>query len=239
MIKKINTEPFVEILKHKDYLNKDHSDLVTLKQQLRQEKKFEFYQLAFDFISENNVKGDYFEFGVHKARTFRMALSEANKNQLNDMYFHAFDSFEGLPGSNSHSNKLWNKGALTTSEKEFLSLVDETTNSLDRVKIIKGFYNDSLTNDLKKNYLNNHNKIAFLCVDCDLYESAVPVFNFVSELITVGSIIYLDDFNVGHKGSHLEGVSKAFTEFSNNSRFKFREFLNVGWWGKSFITYME
>ena len=43
------------------------------------------------FLSGNRINGDYFEFGCHRCRTFRMALTEARRHNLREMKFLAFD----------------------------------------------------------------------------------------------------------------------------------------------------
>jgi len=92
-IKFIPKEPFF-ISKHPKKINKN----ITIKynQLLRQKSKFEFYDKAFDYIYNNHHNGDYFEFGIHKARTFNMALIISKIKDIK-MNFYAFDSFKGLP----------------------------------------------------------------------------------------------------------------------------------------------
>ena len=108
---------------------------------------------------------------------------------------------------------------------------------LDRIKLIPGFYNESLTELNKQNLKSQGNKASFVCVDCDLYESSVPVFNFIEDFLQEGTVIYIDDYWAGYKGNPNKGVSKAFFEFQETSNWKFAEYLNISWLGKSFITY--
>ena len=49
-------------------------------QRFRQSQKFEFYRNALDYIVDNDLAGSYFEFGVHRARTFTMVMG------LDDFY---------------------------------------------------------------------------------------------------------------------------------------------------------
>jgi len=79
---------------------------------------------------------------------------------------------------------------------------------------------------------------ALVCVDCDLYESAVPVFKFLDAFLQEGSVIYIDDFFTGYKGDPRRGVAGAFLEFAaQNVNWGFSEYLTVGAFGKSFISY--
>ena len=123
--------------------------------EIRYKERYHFFQNTFDYLSANFVAGDYFEFGVHKARTFRIALSEAKKKNMNNMNFFAFDSFEGLPKPTDIDKlKNWDKGALSTSLDFFNALITEHNIYTKQVHTIKGFYQDSLTEKLRDNSCN-------------------------------------------------------------------------------------
>ena len=85
----------------------------------RQKYKYEFFQKAFDLIYDNTIQGDYFEFGVHRARTFRFALSQAKRRNMKKIKFLAFDSFEGLPDvkNNEKQNDKFKKDCLQPQKK--------------------------------------------------------------------------------------------------------------------------
>jgi len=204
--------------------------------QIRQREKYRFFQFAFDYLKANQISGDYYEFGCHRARTFRMSLFEARKKNLTDMHFYAFDSFEGLP----EAGKLdtfsgWHKGALSTSEDEFLSLVNSVGFFTNRIDIIKGFYNDSLTADLQKDLMGKGSKIALAYIDSDFYTSAIKVLEFIEPLLQEGSLICFDDWFM-YRGNPKKGEQRAFAEFCGKTELNFVEHLNIGWFGKSFIV---
>jgi O-methyltransferase len=206
----------------------------------RQRAKYQFYRHAFDMLSAsgNGIVGDYHEYGCHRCRTFRMALTEARRHLMDFMQFYAFDSFQGLPASATATGvRTWTEGGLATTEGDFLACVRNHGIYVDQVRLVKGFYQDSLTARLQREFVDAHREIALVTVDCDLYESAVPVFDFIEPLLQEGSIVYVDDFFAGYKGSPARGVSRAFREFQRKSRWKFAAHLNVGWWGRSFVTY--
>jgi hypothetical protein len=206
----------------------------------RQTEKALFYRRTFDFLTDNRVHGDYHEYGCHRCRTFRMALSEARKHNLESMQFHAFDSFEGLPEPTSDTSvEIWKRGALTTSEQTFMDHVKTHGIYVDSVKTIKGFYSESLTPALRKQYVDSARKIALVNIDCDLYESAVPVFDFIDPLLQDGAVIYVDDLFAGYKGHPHKGVAKAFLEWQKRTRWKLIRHLDIGWWGRSYIVYLD
>lgn len=234
----VDGEPWVVLDNGDFFKNWSKEDEIRSNQQFRQGQKYEFYCQAFDFIADNRIDGDYLEFGCHRVRTFRMALTEARRHNLDSMQFLAFDSFAGLPEVETKTSvPIWKKGVLATSEQEFMRLVTEHGIYLDKVSTYPGFYNESLTPELQKQLLAKQRKAAFICVDCDLYESAVPVWKFIDGLLQEGSVLYVDDYYVGYKGSPLHGVAKSFAEYQETTSWRFEPHLSIGWWGRSFIAY--
>ena len=236
----ICTEPWVGLADGAALASWSREDEIVYNQVNRQSAKLAFYVQAYDFITENRVEGDYHEYGCHRGRTFRMSLTEARRHGLDAMTFYAFDSFEGLPTVQSDPSVTgWRRGALSTSEDEFRNLVSEHGIYVDRCVTVKGFYGQSLTDELQHRLLAAKRPIALACVDCDLYESAVPVFRFLGPLLQEGSLLYIDDYFTGYRGSPVKGVARAFTEFEAKSRFKFVSHMQIGWWGRSFIAYRD
>jgi hypothetical protein len=233
-----NEEPWVRLDRSVDTANWQHDDEVRHNQRNRQTQKHQFYVNVFDYLKENRIEGDYYEFGCHRVRTFRMALSEAHHQNMDSMRFLAFDSFHGLPSPTSEpSLELWHQpGILTTSVDDFRELVNQHGIYTDRVDTFEGYYDESLTVDLQASLIERGSKIALVTIDCDLYESAVPVFKFIEPLLQAGSALYIDDMFVGYKGSPANGVCRAFLEFQQTSRFNYIRHMDVGWWGRSYIA---
>ena len=231
----LTTEPWTNIPDGKALADWSHEDEVVYNQGMRQTQKFNFFMNTFDYLKDSRLVGDYHEYGCHRCRTFRMALSEARRRNIETMNFFAFDSFEGLPVT-SDEHAVWAKGALATSEEEFLDIVRRNGVLVDRVHTVKGFYQSTLDAKMQRRFLDAQSKIALAVIDCDLYESAISVFRFIEPLLQDGSVIYIDDLFVGTRGSPEKGVARAFKEFSDASRFRFVRHLDVGWWGRSYIS---
>ncbi len=235
-----NGEPWLMLADGSALINWGREDEISYNQMNRQTEKAMFFRRTFDFLTDNRVHGDYHEFGCHRCRTFRMALTEARRHNLATMEFHAFDSFEGLPEPTSDTSvEIWKRGALTTSEEAFMGMVKAHGIYVDRVKTIKGYYADSLTRDRQAEYIRSARKAALVNVDCDLYESAVPVFDFIEPLLQEGTVIYIDDLFAGYKGNPHKGVARAFLEWQTRSRWKFLRHLDIGWWGRSYVAYLD
>jgi len=229
-------EPFVSLPSYHDLLTWSKDNEITRNQVNRQVEKWKSFQLIFDYITDNKLDGDYYEFGVHKARTFRMALVEARYQNMNDMEFYAFDSFEGLPHAAGDHIDTWSQGALATSKSKFKEYIKTSGFPLDGIHLIEGYYDQSLTNDLLNKIIKRRRPV-FITIDCDLYDSAVPVFKFIENTLTKGCVIYIDDWFGGYKGDPTKGVAGAFNEYKQQSKWKFQEHLSIGWFGKSFIAY--
>lgn len=240
-IHSIDDEPWVYLPDAEALADWTHTDEVAYNQANRQAEKYRFFVNAFDYITDNQINGNYFEFGCHRARTFRMALTEARRHEMQRMKFFAFDSFEGLPvASSDPSLEAWKTpGALTTSEQDFRDIINKHGIYTDRVNTVKGFYDQSFTPQFQRKMLDEEDKVSFACVDCDLYESAVPVFRFLEPLLQEGTLIYIDDLFTGYRGTPTKGVARAFLEFQKHSRFRFVQHMNVGWWGRSYIAYID
>lgn len=239
-IKTLDIEPYIHLEDGNNLKNWSKNDEIIYNQQLRQKAKYNFYQESFEFLSAHSIEGDYFEFGCHKARTFRMVLTEARKKNFSNMNFYAFDSFEGLPNIgtkiNEH-NDVYDAGALNTNESAFMDIIKEHNLFTNNVFTVKGFYEESLSPELKNDLSRKNTKASLVTLDCSFYDSFVCAFDFLDDYIQEGTILYIDDYRVTYKGNPNEGAPKAFKEFMEKSKFKFEEFLNIGWFGKSFIAY--
>ena len=213
-------------------------DRIIWNQIQRQGDKHKFFMHAFEFISDNGITGDYHEFGCHRCRTFRMAMLESKRHFLEDMRFWAYDSFEGLPeldNEKSEFGRRWEKGQLKTDEEEFKTLIRDSGLSVENVITKKGFYEESLP-AINLNELDSINAV-LVTIDCDLYESAVPIFKYIETIIQEGTIIYIDDYFTGYKGNPNKGVSLAFKEWLDGSAWSVEKYRDVGWAGRSYIAY--
>lgn len=232
----IDEEPWVHLEREINFRDWSREDLIAYNQTSRQSEKLRFYRLAFDYLNDAGIKGDYYEFGCHRARTFRMALTEARRQMMDEMRFFAFDSFQGLPEGGEGENPKWTQGALCTDEAEFMGIINEHGIYKNKVHTIPGFYEDTLNKNCKNLLKSLDSNPAFLCIDCDLYSSGRYVFSFIDSMISNGTVIYIDDYFNANIGPE-KGLRAAFEVFRNASRFKFDELMNVGWWGKAFIVY--
>ena len=81
-------------------------------------------------------------------------------------------------------------------------------------------------------------KAALIWVDCDLYESTVPVLNFITDYVQDGTIIVFDDW-FSFKGNLNMGEQRAFREWlKKNPSIRATEFHRFAT-GNSFILHRK
>lgn len=196
----------------------------------------EVLKKSFDFVSNSGVEGDYLEFGVWKGRSFSKAFNIwkyffVRKGHLKNLRFFAFDSFEGLPDSSGE----FQKGQYYCTEENFLSNIKNNGVDMGRVGIIPGWFDRSLTEETKKKHHLERVSVAF--IDCDLYESTIPVLNFLTDIVVDGTILIFDDWFC-FKGDPNKGEQRAFREWlSKNSTITATEWQKVGWKSAAFILH--
>jgi len=168
-----------------------------------------FLRLAVFFYQNPPAGQYYFEFGCHRARTLRAAWDAFHV--LFDWTYVAFDSFEGLPeAAGIDRHPLWSAGSLRTAEEDLVRILTDHGMPPDQLITVKGFYDQSLTPELRDRLLPG--KAAVIYLDCDLYASAVPVLEFVRPFLARGTVLVFDDWFCFH-GDPERGERRAFREF--------------------------
>jgi hypothetical protein len=155
-----------------------------------------------------------------------MRLAWTHFQHLFNWDFVAFDSFEGLPDiEDIDKQAIWEKGKLETREEDFVRIVTNAGMPRNRLTTVKGFYDQSLTQELQQQLLPK--KAAVIYVDCDLYKSTIPVLRFITPFLQIGTIIVFDDWNCFY-GDPNRGERRAWREFCDaNPGLKFVEFVGT------------
>ena len=177
------------------------------------------------FCCLNSINdGYYFEFGCHKARTMRLAWEHTGA-LFNWMYV-GFDSFAGLPEiAEIDRLPIWKQGDLATSEKDFIAITLSAGMPPERLRTVKGFYDQSLTPALAETLLPG--KAAVILVDCDLHRSTVPVLAFAKQFLQRGTIVVFDEWFCFY-GDPARGERRAWGEFRRaNPELRFIEFVHT------------
>ncbi|MBN1688391.1 MAG: hypothetical protein JW893_04765 [Candidatus Omnitrophica bacterium] len=192
-----------------------------------------YEQLDYDvtkFVVFNQIPGDYLEFGVYEGRGLvrmykRMLYHwksyarhagiyghEWDPSYWDKMRFIAFDSFEGLPEAHeSVDPKHFSKqGIYQMPLCRFQETLRKEKLDLSKVLTVPGWFKESLTDETKKKW--NIEKACAIFIDCDLYESGVPVFRFITDLIQDGTVLIIDDF-FRYGGHPQRGLQRAYGQW--------------------------
>lgn len=181
------------------------------------------FDQAVQIVKSKGVKGDYLEFGVYKGNSLIKFYKLFQKYGLEDIRIFAFDAFKGLPVS---EGGVFNKGEFHYPKDLFLRRMKKAGVDFKKILIVEGFFNTSLTEDVKKKHALS--KAAVIHVDCDLYESTVDVLRFCENLVQEGTVLILDDYLSFQTVDIPEnyGEEKAFKEWSLYPRFE--ELYEIG-----------
>ena len=171
---------------------------------LREEIADRVMRLTSYYKIEN---GDYLEFGVHLGKSFVASYKAAQRYGLKDMKFYAFDSFAGLPDVKGidEVGSQFRRGDYACTEEQFKKNLQAKGVNLNKVVTVPGWYDNTLSNETKKKLPLK--AAAVVWIDCDLYESTVPVLNFLTDYIVDGTILVFDDWFC-FRGSPERGEQK-------------------------------
>jgi hypothetical protein len=192
---------------------------------------------SLKWIAELGPAGDYYEFGLYNGFTFWFAQQSADLLGLHDMRFQGFDSFAGLPepeGLDADA-RVFKRGDYACGQDELVERLHRFGFDWSRAHLEAGFYDASLRGDLAAQ--SGMKPVALALIDCDLYQSTVPVLRFLEPLLQRGSILLFDDWNC-FGGSPAHGQRRAFAEFLvAHPHWTASEWCRFGWHGVGFILH--
>tara|TARA_E500000318_G_scaffold101655_1_gene105292 strand:+ start:4514 stop:5176 length:663 start_codon:yes stop_codon:yes gene_type:complete len=153
-------------------------------------------------LSKINKNGLHLEFGVYTGTSINYF-----SNVLPDITWYGFDSFLGM-------QEDWKGGWFG---KGYLNLNNKIPNLNKNVKIIKGWFKDTLPKFLK----NKKDHISFMHIDCDTYESTRDIFNCIDrKRFNKGCIILFDEY-MGYI-NWQENEYKAWQEYVKKHKIKYK-----------------
>ncbi len=186
----------------------------------QRQREYVFRSIARFCNINRPSEGYYFEFGCHGANTMRLAWQ--NSRHLFNWTYVGFDSFQGLPEiAEIDRQAIWAKGRLRTEESDFRRAIEAAGMPAERLITVKGFYDQSLTPQLRDKF--RPATAAVIYVDCDLYQSTVPVLEFSKDFLRVGTVVVFDDWFC-FNGDPRRGEQRAWAEF--RARYPQLEFVD-------------
>jgi len=185
---------------------------------------------------------NYYEFGVGWGSTLKKFITalkifcNINKKDLYSYHIFGFDSYEGLPEKEGpkDDSKEWSKGSYSYSISEIEQKVLKRVINLKRntIHFIKGFYEDSLTTELR-NELSEYPP-SIITIDCDYYSSTKIVLEWLRPMLYSGTLFYFDDMWSFH-GHPNYGQPAAIREFNEIGEGQLIPFPLLGLNGQVFI----
>jgi O-methyltransferase len=201
-------------------------------------ERFNCIDKLADYLVGAQLDGDYYEFGVSRGVTFAYAM-RIMQGLFPQMHFVALDSFEGLPipkgldAVQDYSGGFY-AGEFACSREDFLKHVSSSGVDVDRVKVVAGWFDQSLASGDPRNA--QLGKVAAAWIDCDLYESTIPVLEFLTKRLSIGSVLLFDDWRC-FRNLPGYGEQRACSEWlDRNPQIKLREFVDFGFHGISFTV---
>jgi len=196
-----------------------------------------------DYLMGAEIPGDYLEFGVYKGWTFSHACKFFGYYPHHKhMRFFALDSFEGLPepqgfdAVNGYTATFY-EGQFACTEAEFIENLRQEGVDLDKVRTVKGWFSESLTDEMAARY--EIDKVAVAWIDCDLYESTVPILRFLTPRLVNGSVLIFDDWRC-FQNLPMRGEQRAVNEWrAENPHIILHKLIDFGWHGIAFTVELD
>ena len=165
-------------------------------------RKLQFLLDVRGYISMNNIKGSYVEFGCYECEMLYSAYHILEKNGQIYKYI-GLDIFNNIqPEFNNDDIKY---SQVYQDHESFISNKYDDINNFVKEKcggkgvLIDGdFRKNNILNNLKNNITNN--KINISVIDCNLISSIKTSIDFTLDNIVNGGVIFIDDYltNVSH-----------------------------------------
>ena len=164
--------------------------------------------------------GQYYEFGCYNGDSLVdvwNALRIRYGRRLPDYWrMVAFDSFEGLPATGKVEDLHPIAGAGSYKSDGMARVAQRLAAAgcgADRLRLVKGFYEESLTEGLRDELLAQGMHPSLVNIDCDYYSSTKTVLEWIEPLLLDGTVVYFDDI-LFYNGNPHKGELKAIDEFN-------------------------
>jgi len=233
-------------LVREDNLQREQDKPLEARVAFLEERLLSYYKNRWDMIDKladylvgAELRGDYLEFGVFEGQTFGYAY-KVMALLFPEMSFVALDSFEGLPepirldGDEQYSSGF-HQGQFACNRDAFLRNIElRWSADLNRIRTVPGWFEETLHGDNPD--LVGVGTVAAAWIDCDLYESTIPVLDFLTDHLEVGSVILFDDWRCFRNLAN-RGEQRACAEWlARNPRIKLNPFVDFGFHGMSFTV---
>lgn len=157
-------------------------------------------------VKYQRFEGDWAEFGVYDGTTANALLPHLGP----DSTFHLFDSYEGLA-------REWSGLPAKSFRLETPPVFTD-----ERVVMHNGWFSDTVSQALEDSTL------AFIHMDCDLYESTLDALWSLPPL-REHTLILFDEYVHNLGGKPVDDEHRAFTEWVEDNGYKWKYLWRTAW----------
>jgi O-methyltransferase len=201
-----------------------------------------YTSLLDEVVDPRTGPGVYLEFGVFAGDSMAVMARVSAEHGWPDLPLVGFDSFEGLPATvgDSPHDEAWYAHQFSCPESLALENLRDQGVDLDRVELVKGWFDETLTDELAARLVARHGHASVVMVDCDAYVSAVPALAFLDRFIVDRTAVVMDDWYAFNADEGGRGVQRAFEEWLERSPQLTAEaiddYRHTGFSGKVFVV---
>jgi cephalosporin hydroxylase len=152
------------------------------------------------FYLPNIAFGHIVEFGSYKGGS-AIFLAHVANNFIPNVKVIGFDSFDGMPKTDPSIDAHFEGEFTDTSYNKLNEYV--RNNNLNNLKFIKGKFEDTAENELKK-----IGPVSLVHIDCDIYSSITYCYEVVKKYLVSGAYIVFDDCLYAHCLGAFEAVEE-------------------------------
>lgn len=194
------------------------------------------------YVYGSRVDGDIAEFGTQTAASAAVLATAVNLHNLkmgmSKKSIHFFDSFAGLPSSESDADNesphvksgIWSKNkCVGLTEIEFTKTIGKFLPP-EYFRVYPGWFIDSVKR------IDSNQKFSMIHIDCDLYESTIHALDycFRNKLVTFGAHIFFDDYFCNNSNP-LYGEQKAWADIVKSFKIDATNLGNYSAFGNRFL----
>lgn len=179
------------------------------------------FDRALAYLGVNKIDGACVELGVHRGASLAQIAVRAPGRAVI-----GFDSFGGgLPEPSEHDSNQFQGGIFKSTELQVRGHFQLHGLNPDRVQLIAGWFaeQEPITEP-----------VAFVHLDCDLYQSALDGLRLVDPVD--GAVVLIDDWYC-HRARPDMGVRRGWTEWLRETGRTASWFDRYGWHGSAWAAH--
>jgi hypothetical protein len=128
------------------------------------------------------------------------------------------------------------RGEFSAPRSEFEATLRRHRIPMSRVSITEGFFDETLKPENRELSALDIDRATVAFIDCDLYESTVPVLDFLSAVLVDGAVLIFDDW-FNFRARPDRGQQRATHEWlESNPSIRLVQYRDFHWAGRSFIV---